>query len=525
MCGFILVYGDQLNNKFNFKKFKSTTKLINHRGPDFNICKKEKDYYLYHSRLAIVDLDKRSNQPFYSENKRYILVYNGEIYNYLEIKKKLKTKYNFKTSSDTEVLLAAFLEWGSSIFDHIDGMFSFIVIDKYEKKLFFARDHFGQKPLYYHISKNFISLSSEIKPLLKISGNTELDHNSSKNYLMYNYYAHDEKTFFKSINQIKPGNYGVYHNNKIRTFTYSDFKKNIITQNKKINPEELISILSKSSDEHLMGDVNVGLAVSSGIDSLSLLALFKNSKLSGKLTKCFTLDFGKDFSEFNEARKMTSILGMKTNRVIYSHKEMIKDFETLVNFNEAPIGGVMHLGLSKLCKHAKQKGIKVLFNGTGIDEVLLGYESSIRLLKKNKNTIKRELQLIDGLKINFSKFLKFKKETNNSLYLNNIILDLLLTSKLPKNLHMLDRASMMHSVEMRNPYVNKEMTKYFLNLPYKSFFKGKLTKVPLRDSMQKLFPKINWYNQKKYIQTPQNMWLRKKESIEFFGDIIIKFSH
>ena len=134
------------------------------------------------------------------------------------------------------------------------------------------------------------------------------------------------------------------------------------------------------------------MAVSSGLDSLSLLSLLKNTPISEKLSECFTLDFGKDFSEFNEARKLISKFGMKTNKVNYSNKEMVQDFENLVKFNEAPIGGVMHLGLSKLCKHARQKGIKVLFNGTGLDEVLLGYDSTIQLYK-NKNILSRGFDL------------------------------------------------------------------------------------------------------------------------------------
>tara|TARA_B100000945_G_C20405093_1_gene609548 strand:- start:421 stop:2139 length:1719 start_codon:yes stop_codon:yes gene_type:complete len=524
MCGFVVAYGENLEKKLNFKKFLNAANLVKHRGPDFDKHQRSNNFFLYHSRLSIVDLDKRSNQPFHSQNGRYILIYNGEIYNYLDIKKKLSHKYNFKTSSDTEVLLAAYIEWGKDVLKHIDGMFSFIVIDKKEKIVFFARDLFGQKPLYYKINKNFILFSSEIKPLLKLSDKKEINYSEIENYLAFNFYSHNKNTFFKSIHQIKPGHYGIYENKKIKLLNYSsfsNFQKNFKTKSKIFNSNQLISILTKSSKEHLMGDVNVGLAVSSGLDSLSLLALLKNTTLSEKLSECFTLDYGKDFSEFSEARKLVSKFGMKTNKVTYSHKEMIRDFEKLINFNEAPIGGVMHLGMSKLCKYARQKGIKVLFNGTGLDEVLLGYESSIRLYKSRSSSTERDLTLIDGSKINIGKILKKKRAKTNNFYLDNLALDLLLISKLPKNLHMLDRASMMHSVEMRSPYVNKDIFNYFLNLKFKDFFEKNLSKLPLRESLNKIFPKFNWYTQKKYIQTPQNNWMRKKESKEFFGDIVV----
>ena len=520
MCGFIVAYGNNLKKKIDFKKFKNVSSLIKHRGPDFYKHEVTEDFFLFHSRLSIVDLDGRSNQPFYSENNRYILVYNGEIYNYLEIKKTLKNKYNFKTSSDTEVLLAAYVEWGKDLLKYIDGMFSFVIIDKKEKNIFIARDHFGQKPLYYHLNKDFILISSEIKPLLKLVNEKEFNYKTFSNYLTFNFYAEDKNTFFKSINQLKPGHFGLYKNNELKTFDYALIEKEIGESYKPFDCNELISILTKSSNDHLMGDVDVGLAVSSGLDSLSLLGLIMNSPKSKKLTECFTLDYGENFSEFDEAKKSISQLGMKTNRVVYTPKEMVKDFEKLVYFNEAPIGGVMHLGMSKLCKFAKQKGIKVLFNGTGLDEVLLGYKSSIQMLEKKNKFFKRDLTLIDGSKVEVSKLLKIKSEQSNVAHFHNLTLDLLMISKLPKNLHMLDRASMMHSVEMRNPFVSLKIVKYFLNLSYKNFYKKKLTKIPLRDSMQKIYPKLNWYNQKKYIQTPQNNWLREKKSKEFFGDII-----
>ena len=156
MCGFLFTIGKKEEIKKNSDLFKKSTELLRHRGPDFEKLIKGDNFMQYHSRLSIVDLSNRANQPFQSSDKRYSLLYNGEIYNYLKLKNELKNSYNFITSGDTEVVLASFIKWGSDCVSHLDGMFSFVIFDHLTNKVF-ARDRFGQKPLYYFInSKKYI---------------------------------------------------------------------------------------------------------------------------------------------------------------------------------------------------------------------------------------------------------------------------------------------------------------------------------------------------------------------------------
>jgi len=522
MCGFLFTIGRKEEIRKNSDLFKKSTELLRHRGPDFEKLITGDNYMQYHARLSIVDLSDRANQPFQSSDKRYSLLYNGEIYNYLILKNELKNNYNFITSSDTEVVLASFLKWGSDCVSHLDGMFSFVIFDHITNKVFFARDRFGQKPIYYFINnkKNTLFISSEIKPLLKLSGSSKFENTAIQEYLISNIYAQNECTFFKSIKQLKPGSYGTYENGKINTYLYSyneSFKKFDFFN---FNKEELILILKESITRHLMGDVSVGLATSSGLDSLTLLGLIKKSDKSEKLKKCFSLDFGKKFSEFEDAKKSIFKLGMRTERVEYSIEDMVKDFEKLVISNEAPVGGLMHLGISKICKVAKDFKIKVMFNGSGLDEVLLGYESSKISLKEKRNNLQKKLRFIDGTETNVLNNLNKEIFYNINDSSNNLILDLLLNSKLPKNLHMLDRASMTHSVEMRSPFVDNKLSHYCLALSKKNYFNNQITKLPLRKAISDIYPGFSWNVKKKNLNTPQNKWMREKKGKEFFGDIL-----
>ena len=186
---------------------------------------------------------------------------------------------------------------------------------------------------------------------------------------------------------------------------------------------------------------------------------------------------------------------------------MVNDFEKLVISNEAPIGGLMHLGISKVCKVAKDFKIKVLFNGSGLDEVLLGYESSKISLKDKKNNLQKKIRFIDGSETNVLNNLNKEIFYNDDNLSNSLILDLLLKSKLPKNLHMLDRASMAHSVEMRSPFVDNKLSHYCLELSKNNYFNNKLTKLPLRKAISDIYPGFNWNVKKKNLNTPQNKWM------------------
>ena len=258
MCGFLAAFGSKEGIKKILPKFKESSCLLTHRGPDFEKLKLGSNFLLFHARLSIVDLSSRSNQPFESNDKRFSLIYNGEIYNYLSIKDQLNSKYNFKTNSDTEVVLASYLEWGTNCLNKLNGMFSFAIWDNVKNELFFTRDHFGQKPLYYHHSENMMYISSEIKPLLHLTQKKTLDLFSVQNYLTNNSYASNKKTFFKYIDQIPPGTYGVWSSQNLNIYKYfgkENFDNYALSKH---DNKTMISILQKTIDEHLMGRCKFG---------------------------------------------------------------------------------------------------------------------------------------------------------------------------------------------------------------------------------------------------------------------------
>ncbi len=210
MCGFI--YQRKKKFKFRLSKnlFKSASKLIYHRGPDNKNYVFDEFSHIFHSRLKIIDLLDRSNQPM--TRYGYTIIFNGEIYNFEKIKKELKRDFKFSTNSDTEVLLFSFIKWGERMFDKLNGMYSFIIYNNSKNLIFCARDLFGQKPLYFSNNKDQIIFSSEIKPILKLikSSKLKLEDKEINKYLNFNYYGESNLTFFKEIYQLQPGSFGYF---------------------------------------------------------------------------------------------------------------------------------------------------------------------------------------------------------------------------------------------------------------------------------------------------------------------------
>ena len=287
MCGFFFYISKKDLDKKKIKFLDNSANLLKHRGPDNNQKFINGKIYARHYRLSILDIKDRSNQPFFSNDKRYMLLFNGEIYNFDTIKKELKKDYNFKTKSDTEVLLAAFIKYKEKVINKVAGMFSFLVYDFKLKKIYIFRDPFGQKPLYYHIDKGSILISSEIKPIYHLKS-LKLDNEELKYYFLTNNFAFDKKTIFKDVLQLRSGEVAIintlnYKFKKIIIKTYIN-KKRIIekedTRKFKNNVLNLIKLHSRS-------DVKLGLAISSGIDSRSIFLTLKKNNLHNKIKKVF----------------------------------------------------------------------------------------------------------------------------------------------------------------------------------------------------------------------------------------------
>lgn len=515
MCGFFFYISKNNLSRKHIKLLDISSNLLKHRGPDNNKKFIEDNIYARFYRLKILDVKDRSNQPFFSKDKRYMLLFNGEIYNFKSLKEELKKNYDFKTTSDTEVLLAAFIKYKENLTKKISGMFAFVIYDFKFNKVYFFRDPFGQKTIYYQINKDSLIISSEIKPIVKLK-ETKLDDEEIKNYFLTNNYGYKKKTLFKNIFQVQSGQFAKI---KLEQRVCKKISlKNYVNRKKIVMGSSNINHLNKNLDllvkEHAISDVKIGLALSSGLDSRSLYIALKKNNLHKKLNKVFFITF--DDFKFEEKEVSDFCKKFKLNlKVIRIKKEtIVKNFEKCIYYNEAPIGGIMNIAMFKLCDEARKNNIKVLIGGYGLDEILGGYD----ILNPNITDFKINNYLIDGTIINNNIFLKKNKtkikpyvyhsNVNKNQLVKNVQLDLLFKKKIPRTVHMIDRFSMTSSIEFRNPYLDFNFAEYCLGLKAEKYFKKNLGKMPMRHYMKKIEKNINWFETKISVQSPQDKWIK-----------------
>lgn len=298
MCGINgILYFD--NKQVNREELIIMRDILEHRGPDDSGVFVEENIGLGHRRLSILDTSSAGHQPFLSENKRYVIVLNGEIYNYKSFYNEIKSKgYQLKTGTDTEVLLILFELYGLEILPRLKGMFSFAIWDKSEKKLFLVRDRMGVKPLYYAFHKNGIYFASETKALFKVGVEIELSENGLDEYF-FNRFVSGENTLFRNVKKLLPGHYMVLDNNgSVQYRKWWDLKYEIQNQSKIINPKKWFEeVFFESVNLRMVSDVPVGVLLSGGLDSSSILSSLYHQNY--KDINTFSVEFNE--TEHNEA--------------------------------------------------------------------------------------------------------------------------------------------------------------------------------------------------------------------------------
>lgn len=401
MCG-ILGIINFTNNATSKEQLLSASKYINHRGPDHHETYINKSVAFAHARLSIIDLDPRSNQPFVSDDGQYILIFNGEIYNYNKLKADLiKKGINFRTTSDTEVLLNGFIEEGESFITKCEGIFSLGIWNRKEEKLFLCRDRFGIKPLYYSYSADRIIFSSEIKPILALQESYQVDYSVLNNFTRFRYHPGNE-TPFKNILNLEMGHWCyVGKNIPIKFFQYwsVDNSKHIIRINELEAVEQFNELLKKSVASQLIADVPVGVFLSGGVDSSSVFSL-ANSMKQGM--HGFTLGFRTKDDEIELAKKIC------LERGGFFHPKMIENedfdiYKKALWYLEEPLADSILSATYSLAEFAR-KEVKVVLSGEGADEILGGYIHHKFLT--SENTV-ADLKL-DGMLKFFLKFAPLK---------------------------------------------------------------------------------------------------------------------
>ena len=487
--------------------------IQNHRGPDYTGKWSNECAFIGHNRLSIIDLVAESNQPFQSGNGRYILSFNGEIYNYLEIKQELR-EYQFKTNGDTEVLLAAYLKWGSSCLQKFRGMFAFAIYDTLTNELFAARDRFGVKPFHYAMQGQEFVFASEIKAILA-SGLVKKQWNERvwANYLSFAQYNMEQDTFYDGVEQIKPGEYIHVKDGKITKTKYYNFEKNIDLKQWEGKDDEQIKAIVKAKlieciNLRLRADVKRGFNLSGGVDSTLMFSLIKD-QLSPESTNAFTFYCNdKNYDELAWVNQIIGNTGYSWDHCLFK-KEELADYASKIQWHQdEPFAGLATMAYARTFEEARKKDFVVVLDGTGIDEQIGGYDyyynNSGSLVQGTTSSPTRAHTLNSDFAAKANKY-KYQKPFNNDL-LNLQYRDIFHT-KLPRALRMTDRISMAFSTEMREPFLDHELMEMCFSLPLSFKLREGKRKWIMREIIKDYLQTSLTDAPKRPIQTPQREWL------------------
>lgn len=366
MCG-IVGFTNKINN--SNKVIVDMMDKIRHRGPDAEGSYIDSDIVLGHRRLSIIDVSSSGDQPIFNEDGSLIIVFNGEIYNYREIRQKLiNSGHIFKTNTDTEVLIHGYEEYGEKLLNMLRGMFSFVIWDKNKKELFGARDFFGIKPMYYAIMGKTFMFGSEIKSFLPHPDfKKELNTTALENYLTFQYSPASE-TFFKNVYKLMPAHYFILKDGKLQIKRYWDVNFNA---DEKPALEDWVQRISEtfkdSVNAHKIADVEVGSFLSSGVDSSYAAAV-------AEVDKTFTVGFGNDekYNEIGWAKEFSKAIGKENTSKVITPEEYWGSLEKIQYHMDEPLADPSAVALYFVCNIASEK-LKVVLSGEGADEIFGGY--------------------------------------------------------------------------------------------------------------------------------------------------------
>ncbi len=543
----------------NKRKFDKARSYLRTRGPDDTGHWYDNNSYFLHTRLKILDLKETSAQPM--EIGNYVICYNGEIYNFKQIRKELiKKGYTFESTGDTEVLLISWIEWKEKALEKLDGMFAFSIWDKKEKNLFLARDRFGKKPLVYSNVRNNFSFASDIKSLKHIQESGDVSREAIRSLFRFRY-IYEPITIFENFKKLPPGNFLVYNKYGIKIKRYYDLSKSYSkdSYNNKTVQKDLEGLILKSVEKRLEADVALGVFLSGGIDSGLILGAL--NKL-GKKKPCYTVGFsdGPDYyNEIDSASSLAKNLGFEHNKIILNSNKAVQSIENILEISDEPFADSSAIPTYLVAKEASNF-VKVALTGDGGDEIFGGYRKYISLRWKSIfNILPFNLRTLIANKLSDSKNNKIKNlarklkrlllniNSDNKLMQINFLDQLsneeyfllfgdynkiLLKDNLPKEsdyaddinlvlardmefsllsdmLVKLDRYSMANKLEIRSPFLDKELIEYSFGIAGKrkvGYFSGKKV---LKKHLSSFLP-INYMKlPKRGFEVPLENWLKK----------------
>ncbi len=369
MCGISGIINFN-TNPVQEKEIRLMMQKMKHRGPDDDGVFIENNVGLGFVRLSILDLSVAGHQPMLSNDNRYAIIFNGEVYNYIEIREELKDDFIFNTGTDTEVVLAAFQKWGKACLDKFNGMFAFVIYDKQTKEIFAARDRYGIKPFYYYQDDEKFIFASEIKSILPLV-NKQANDSIIFDYLLYNRTDHSEQTFFKNIKKLPHGSYLTINNFKVEVNIWYDLSDKIKNQ-KSLSPEDYRALFNDSIKLRLRADVPIGVSLSGGIDSSAIVSsLIKDFNLTNLNT--FSAVYGKD--EPSDESEFIDVFKSMVKNMHYTYPNantFFNDFNDFIDTHNEPVPDIGPYAQYKVMELAS-KSVTVTLDGQGADEQLGGY--------------------------------------------------------------------------------------------------------------------------------------------------------
>jgi asparagine synthase (glutamine-hydrolysing) len=509
MCGIAGIIGE----KANAVALNGMLKVQNHRGPDYTGAWIEnQSIALGHNRLSIIDLTESANQPFHSDCGNFVMVFNGEIYNYLELRSELVPYHTFKTNSDTEVLLVAYQRWGVDCLNKCNGMFSFAIWDKKEQKLFAARDRFGVKPFHYFWDGSNFVFASEINPFWECGIPKSPNESVWLKYFAEGSYGLPDETFWHSIKQLPGGHFLLWKNKQIQLRKWYFFEQRILALQEHfevLEEEYITNLLLKAIKLRFRADVPIGFNLSGGLDSSTLLALIDQQQIDTSSVEAFT--FITNDERYDEVKWVKGMLEHKPyhlNVCTLTADEIPAMSLDMARHQSEPFGGIPTLAYAKIFEQASKLGVKVLLDGQGADEAWAGYDY---YLKNSNNSIQGVTKSPFRMGVLDGDFSKEYKKCNYSKPFDSDVLNLqfrdLFYTKIPRALRFNDRVSMKFGTELREPFLDYELVEYVFSRPANFKIQGETQKWLLRKIATNFLKQDLVLAPKRPLQTPQREWL------------------
>jgi asparagine synthase (glutamine-hydrolysing) len=524
MCGIAGIVGKTSAPQLS----EDVMSVLSKRGPDGHGMQSFGTCTFAHTRLSIVDLAGGA-QPMTDPENRTAITFNGEIYNYKELRAELEAKgHRFSTRSDTEVILKAYAEFGESCVDHLDGQFAFGIWDEKTQSLFLARDRFGKKPLYYanRPDGNFV-FSSEIKGLVAAGVEPKLDPAGIDAYLALMYIP-PWRTAYVNVHTILPGHLGTYTNSELKTRQYWKLTPSVLDISYDDAKDEVRRLLTDAVRKRMVADVEVGSFLSGGVDS-TLISAYAQQFMAHPL-KTFALGYGDAINELPYAAEAAKKIGTD-HYTLQASDELMPELRKVLAYFDEPHGDSADIAQHLVSELAGTK-VKVALSGDGGDELFMGYGWYSSYFNRPKLITLKNALLTNQFAEHMKNVMVFPEHARDQLFTEKVpqrsALDTLireypgngvgkiniydLTTYLPGQLlSKVDQMSMMHSVEVRSPLLDHHLAEFVYSLPTEYKMNKSMGKIVLKDLLREIMPDSFVDRRKQGFGAPVRVWLSTKE--------------